>query len=96
MLSFLPGHHEDMFFSIFLVLKKNVLDRWSSDQLCMPGVQCLRRAGGFWQFVEHLLRIEQNRLDSLVCDEELWCLSGLILQREAESSTASPRSATSP
>ena len=49
MLSFLPGHHEDMFFlNLFLSFeKKNVLERCSSDQLCMSAVQRLRRAGGF-------------------------------------------------
>ena len=65
-----------VFFSIFLVLKKSVLDRCSSDQLCMSAVQCFRRGGGFWQFVEHLLRIEQKRQDGLACDEEPWCPSG--------------------
>ena len=42
----------------------------------MSAVQCLRRGGGFWQFVEHLLRIEQKRHNGLVCDEEPLCLSG--------------------
>ena len=65
MLSFLPEHHEDIFFSIFFLVLKNVLDRCSSDQLCMSAVQCLRRGGGFWQFVKHLLRIEQKRQDGL-------------------------------
>ena len=42
----------------------------------MSAVQCLRRAGGFWQFVEPLLRMEQKRQDDLACYEEPWCLSG--------------------
>ena len=79
MLSFLPGHHEEkFFFQFFFSFEKNVLDWCSSDQLymCMSAVQCLRRGSGFWQFVEHLLRIEQKRQDGLACDEEPWCLSG--------------------
>ena len=48
----------------FFSFEKNVLERCSSDQLCiMSEVQRLRRAGGFWQFVEHLLRMEQKRQD---------------------------------
>ena len=38
MLSFLPGHLEDIFFSFFLVLEKNVLDRCSCYQLNMSAV----------------------------------------------------------
>ena len=64
------------FFLFILSFKKNVLDRCSFDQLCMSAVQCLRRAGGFWQFVEPLLRMEQKRQDDLACNEEPWCPSG--------------------
>ena len=42
----------------------------------MSAVECLRRDGGVWQFVEHLLRIELERQGGLACDEEPWCLSG--------------------
>ena len=41
----------------------------------MSAVQRLRRAGGFWQFVEHL-RMEQKWQGDLACDEEPSCLSG--------------------
>ena len=68
MLSFLPGHHEDMF-CFFLKFWKNVLERCCSDKQCMSSVERLRRASGFWQFVEHLLRMEQKRQDDLACDK---------------------------
>ena len=41
-----------------------------------PQFRRLRRGSGFWQFVAHLLRMEQKRQDDLACDEEPWCLSG--------------------
>ena len=44
--------------------EKKFLDRWSSNQLRMSAVQCLRRAGGLLQFVEHLLMMEQKRQDA--------------------------------
>ena len=72
-LSFLPGHQEDMF---LLSFEKIALERCCSGQLCMSAVQRLCRASGFWLFLEHFLRMEENRQEDLTCDEEPWCLSG--------------------
>ena len=57
--AFFPGHHEDM--SFFFFFEKKCLGSYgSSDRLWMSVGQCLRRGGGFWQFVEHHLRMEQK------------------------------------
>ena len=62
-----------------------------------PQFRRLRRASGFWQFVAHLLRMEQKRQDDLACDEEPWCLSGSDSSgAEDQRPAVSPRSATSP
>ena len=96
--SFLPGHHEKCFFLI-LVLKKKCLGSVHSDQLCMSAAHCLCRAGGIWQFVEHLLSLRNETEKAGWIKHVLRSLGVclvLTLQTEDQSSTASLRSANSP